>query len=203
MEKLGSVIGRPSEYSNLVAELRSYLTEARADPSLPLSILAICRSKGLSKSTLYNHQYKPEVVEILHEIRSLAKARKLAARHVDGLNDIDAGEVGLTHSEESLGFVDAGGQPAAVELELLAVRAAEVVRRAVWSMRRFMGRHRKHRYVSDLPRVVYDLDVALGELHRIRGELGSLSDEWRGGAHNDSEIVSAGNQLSLASVYEE
>lgn len=206
MEETGKVIGRPSEYLNLVDSLESYLADARVDPSLPLSISEVCRAKCLAKSTLYNHQHKPEVAEKLREIRGLAKARGLAARHVSGFRGTDASDAPPAPSEAALGVADAAGQPdsrpAAVDLELLAGRAAGMVRRAIWSMSRFVGRHRKHRYVSDLPRVVYDLDVVLRELHRIREELTTLSDEWKEGSRDDTEIVSAGDQLSLIGKYD-
>jgi hypothetical protein len=203
MENSNNVIGRPTEYPKVVAGLRRYLADARADPSLPLSILAACRATGVKKSTLYLHQDKPEVAEILHEIRILAKARKLAAQPVDTINDTDMDDVDPIRPEQTAAFADVGSQPTAVELEVLAIRSAGAIRRAVWSMSRFVGRHRKHRYVSDLPRVVYDIDMTLAELHRIREELRGLSDEWREGSHGDPETVIAGNQLSLSGIYEE
>lgn len=206
MEETGKVIGRPSEYLNLVDSLESYLADARVDPSLSLSISGVCRAKSLAKSTLYNHQHKPEVAEKLREIRVLAKARRLAARHVSGLRNADASDDSPAPSEEALGVANAAGQSdsqsAIVDLELLAGRVAGTVRRAIWSMSRFSGRHRKHRYVSDLPRVVYDLDVVLRELHRIREELSALSDEWKEGSCDDVEIVSTDDQFSLIGIYD-
>ena len=201
MENSNNVIGRPTEYPKVVAGLRRYLADARADPSLPLSILAVCRTTGVRKSTLYLHQDKPEVAEILREIRVLAKARKLAAQAVSGTNDTAVDDVDPMHSEQSAGFAGTGSQPTAVELEVLAIRSGGVVRRAVWSMSRFIGRHRKHRHVSDLPRVVYDIDMTLAELYRIREELSGLSDEWREGSHDDSEIAMADDQPSLSGIY--
>ena len=206
MEQTAKVIGRPSEYLNLVASLKSYLADARTDSSLPLSISEICRVKSLVKSTLYNHQHKPEIAEILREIRDLAKARKLAAQHVRGGGGSDALNASPTHSEIASSITDAVRQPssphAVLDMELLAGRAAGAVSRAVWSMSRFIGRHRKHRYVSDLPRVVYDLDVALGELHRIREELSTFSDEWKEVSGDNVEIANAGDQLSLIDIYD-
>jgi hypothetical protein len=75
--------------------------------------------------------------------------------------------------------------------DVIAVRAASSIKKAVWTMSRFMGRHRRHRHVSDLPRVVFDLDVAAAELHRVLKDLRPLSEEW---TRRDRECIGTEQQ---------
>src|ERR1700750_546343 len=91
MESSKTVIGRPSKYQKLVNGLTLYLTEARANPSLPLTILAISESIGVKKSTIYLYQHEPEVAKLLNSIRALAKARKIAAYDIDKITDAEVG----------------------------------------------------------------------------------------------------------------
>lgn len=73
------MIGRPSKYQKLVNGLTNYLDEARGNPALPLTILAIARAIGVMKSTIYLYQHEPEVAELLDSIRNLARARRVAS----------------------------------------------------------------------------------------------------------------------------
>ncbi len=201
MQGSKNVTGRPSKHPQLLNGLKQYLDEARSNPSLKLTVLAISRTIGVKKSTIYRHQqYNPEVAELLRSIRTLAVARKLAKLDTEEFIDSGSDESGKIFQETSLDSVhDVAGS---ISLELLTTRAARAVQIAVWSMGRFVGRHRKHRYVSDLPRVVFDLDTTLAQLHRIREDLGSLSDEWIQISQNDCEIAGAGDQLSLSYISE-
>lgn len=201
MESPKKVIGRPSKYQKLVNGLALYLTEARADPSLPLTILAISRSIGVKKSTIYLYQHEPEVAELLDNIRALAKARKIAAYDIDEISDVEVGGSDELSTGAGPDVVAVATQP--VCLDVLALRSAGAVQGAVWSMSRFVGRHRKHRHVSDLPRIVYDLDVMLAELHRSREELHGMSNEWKQHSQNDRDLAGEEGQLSLTDIYKE
>ena len=194
MQTSTGVIGRPSKHSKLINGLKQYLSDARSNPGLKLTILAISRAIGVKKSTIYLHQNDPEVAELLKNIRTLATARKLSAinRSESVYPEIDDKPyrervINLTDDDEEL-----------ISLELLAVNSASAIQKAVWSMNRFIGRHRKHRYVSDLPRAVFDLDLTLAQLYRIREELGSLSDKWIQISQSDREVVSVSDQLPLS-----
>jgi hypothetical protein len=195
------LIGRPSKHPKLVNGLKLYLAEAQANSALPLTILAICRAIGVQKSTLYLHQHEPDVAELLSSIRALAKARKVALNHADDLSDV--GDGGASNPDTAAASVIAYDANQSNDVDVLATRSAGAVQRAVWSMSRFMGRHRKHRYVSDLPRVVFDLDSTLAQLRQIREELSSLSDDWIQISQNDNEIISEGGQLSLSCILNE
>jgi len=200
METSKVAIGRPSKYTKLLIGLRSYLTDARADPSLPLTIVAISRSIGVMKSTIYQYQHDPQIAEQLGSIRTLATARKRAF-NIDDLcgAEVDDADISNTAPTEDLKVV----ATQTISLDILAIRASAAVQKSIWSMNRFLGRHRKHRHVSDLPRVVYDLDITLAELHQIRREISALSDDWRQSAQtessNDDDVR---GQLSLSSVAE-
>jgi hypothetical protein len=196
-----NVIGRPSKYHKLVDGLNLYLAQARANSALPLSILAIARVIGVKKSTIYHYQHEPKVAELLSSIRTLAAARKIAIGQLDELGDVGANGADTSGKGAISDLVDV--TPQSICLEVLAIQASSAVQKVVWSMGRFTGRHRKHRYVSDLPRIVYDLDVTLAELHRSRQELNSLSDEWRQSQLSNSEVTSGETQLSLTDIFEE
>jgi len=196
-----NMVGRPSKYHKLVDGLNLYLTEARANATLPLSIIAIARVIGVKKSTIYNYQHEPKVAKLLSNIRTLARARKIAIGQLDELGGAGANGAYTSGTEAISDLANVTTQ--SVCLEILAIQAASAVQKVVWSMSRFTGRHRKHRYVSDLPRIVYDLDVTLAELHRIRQELNSLSDEWRQSQLSNCEVTSGETQLSLTDIYEE
>lgn len=192
-------IGRPSKYQQLVSGLKLYLAEARANPTLSLSILAIVKAIDVKKSTLYNYQHEPKVAELLKCIRALSMARKIATTQLDERSEAGVSGTDTPATEASSSVVKVTTQT--VSLEILTTRAASAVQKAVWSMSRFTGRHRKHRYVSDLPRIVYDLDVTLAELNRIRHELISLSDEWRQSSLSGCEITNLETQLSFPNIY--
>ena len=191
---------RPSKYTKLVNGLKSYLTKARADPSLPLTILAISRAIGVMKSTIYLYQHDPQIAEQLSIIRTLSTARKRAC-NTDELCDVEAGDVDISNPIAIADLEDV--DTPSINLEVLAVRSAGAVQKAVWSVSRFIGHHRKHRHVSDLPRVVYDLDITLAELHRVREELSSLSNEWMQISKDNDEIVTTEDQLSLSYISKE
>jgi hypothetical protein len=195
METSKMVIGRPSKLDKLVSGLKNYVSEAQADPTLPLTILAISRTIGVKKSTIYLHQREPEVAEQLNLIRRLAIARRRATALDDAAETLDSDlhlpEADMTSEGENARLVD---------LDVLAVRAGRAVQKAVWSMNRFIGRHRKHRYMSDLPRVVYDLDMALAELRLIRGEVGTLCDDWRQIARDATADQEVAGQLILPDI---
>ncbi len=191
MQTSTSVIGRPSKHSKLVNGLKQYLSNARSNPGLKLTILAISKAIDVKKSTIYLHQDDPEVAELLNSIRALATARKLAALNRNESVDSETGE--KSFQERDVDLTDDAAE--LISLELLTVNSANAVQKAVWSMSRFIGRHRKHCYISDLPRVVFDLDVTLAQLYRIREELGGLSDEWMKISQNSGEIVVASRSV--------
>lgn len=201
MEGTKNKIGRPSKHPKLVNGLKLYLIEARADASLPLTVLAICRVIGVEKSTFYLHQHDSEVAELMNEIRALAKARKAALGHTDEFSDVR--DNGSSDSDTAAIPAPADATTDPINVEVLATRSAGAVQRAVWSMSRFMGRHRKHRYISDLPRVVFDLDSTLAQLRLIREDISSLSDEWMQISRTGSELTGVEGQLSLSYVPEE
>lgn len=195
MQNSTGVIGRPSKHSKLVNGLKQYLSDARSNPGLKLNILAISRAIGVKKSTIYLRQKNdPEVAELLNSVRALASARKLAALNRDEFVDSEVSKKSL--QERNIDLTDDAAE--LISLELLTVNSANAVQKAVWSMSRFIGRHRKHRYVSDLPRAVFDLDVTLAQLYRIREELGSLSDKWIEISQSDCDIASVSDQLTLS-----
>lgn len=200
MEQHKAVIGRPSNVEKLENGLKSYLSAARADPTLPLNIRAILRAIGERKSTLYLHQHEPKVALQLDLIRSLAIARK-KARNLDDADDAREPD-DLDQPIQSTGLPRGEEEARPIDLEVLAVRTAGAVQKAVWSMNRFIGHHRKHRHVSDLPRVVYDIDKTLAELRLVRGDLGALCDEWRQIAKDETVDHEAEGQLSLPTLRE-
>jgi dynactin complex subunit len=199
MQTSTSVIGRPSKHSKLVNGLKQYLSDARSNPGLKLTVLAISRAIGVKKSTIYLHQDDPEVAELLNSVRALATARKLAALNSDESVNSETDE--KSFQESNIGLTDDASE--LISLELLTVNSANAIQKAVWSMSRFIGRHRKHRYVSDLPRAVFDLDATLAQLYRIREELGSMSDKWIQISQSNCEIVSVSDQLTLSYASEE
>lgn len=202
MQNSKTVIGRPSKHIKLRNGLGNYLVAARTNQSLKLSILAISKAIGVKKSTIYQYQqHDPEVAELLNSIRALATARRLAALNRDEFVNFEDEEKDQTSRETSTDLKVDDGE--SISLELLTIRSANAVQTAVWSMNKFIGRHRKHQFVSDLPRVVFDLDSTVAELYRIRGELSILSDEWIHSSQNNSEIVSIGDQLSLSYMPDE
>lgn len=199
MDKSKAAIGRPSKFDKLVSGLKGYISAARADSKLPLTILAISKAIGVKKSTIYRHQHKPEVAEQLTLLRTLALARKRALTLDDGDSR------GPEDSNQLIYNIDLqpGGEDAElIDLEVLTIRASGAVQKAVWSMNRFIGRHRKHQHVSDLPRVVYDLDKSLAELRMIRGEIGTLCDDWRQAAKDETADQRLGAQLNLPNLNE-
>jgi hypothetical protein len=194
-------IGRPSKYPKLINGLKKYIVEAHSNPAMKLTILAISHTIGVKKSTIYLYQqHDPEVAELLNSIRVLAAARKLDALDKDELLDSEREDACITSQGTRLDVADNVIEP--IALDLLTERSATVVQRAVWSMSRFIGHHRKHRYLSDLPRVVFDLDSTLAQLHRIREDLSNLSDEWMQISQTNCEIANAGEQLSLSLIDE-
>lgn len=201
METSKAVIGRPSKLGKLVSGLKSYVSAAQADSTLPLTVLAISRAIGIRKSTIYLHQHEPEVAEQLNLIRRLAIARKRASSLNDAEEDRD-----VEDSDPDLlavNMISEREDARRADLDVLAVRAGRAIQKAVWSMNRFIGRHRKHRYMSDLPRVVYDLDITLAELRLIRGEVGTLCDDWRQIAKNSTADQEVTEQLILPNIAEE
>jgi hypothetical protein len=170
------ITGRPALYSKVVNGLTNYLQSARVDPSLVLSILAIARATGLKKSTIYKYKDDPEVSRLLATIRSLDKARKAARLEPDDSvsRHTELQETPQHHVDK----LDDPSNPTNISDDEIASRAAASIKKAVWTMSRFMGRHRRHRYVSDLPRVVFDLDIAAAEVHRVLKDLRPLSEEW-------------------------
>lgn len=196
-----SVIGRPSKYHKLVNGLNLYLSEARANPALSLSILAIGTAIDVKKSTIYLYQHEPEVAKLLKNIRALSTARKTAMRQLNELSSAAVGRGDVSTTTVNSELVDVATDT--VCLDVLTMQASGAVQKAVWSMSRFTGRHRKHCYVSDLPRIVYDLDVTLAELNRIRQELNGLSDEWRQSSLSGCEVTNLETQLSFPNIYKE
>lgn len=202
MESSKSILGRPSKHSKLVNGLKQYLLDARLNPTLKLNILAVSRAIGVKKSTIYLHsQHDPEVAQLLNNIRDLARARKLVVFDGDATANREPEEYDETG--EVIGSEVARDATESISLEMMATHSARAVQVAVWNMSRFIGRHRKHQYVSDLPRVVFDLDSTLAQLHRIREELGGLSDEWIKISRTDCEVADIVGQLSLSYTSEE
>lgn len=196
MESSKSVSGRPSKHSKLVNGLKQYLLDARLNPTLKLNILAVSRAIDVKKSTIYLHsQHDPEVAQLLNNIRDLARARKLADFECDAA--APPGSEEYDETGEVTGSDNASDATKSISLELLATHSARAIQVAVWSMSKFIGRHRKHRFVSDLPRIVFDLDSTLAQLHRIREELGDLSDEWIKVSQTDCDLADVGGQLNL------
>jgi hypothetical protein len=197
MQGSPNIIGRPSKRAKLVNGLKQYLRDARSNPGLKLSILAICRAIDVQKSTIYLHQNDPEVAELLKSVRALASARKLAA--IKGDDTVDSEDSEKAFRERN---IDPTNNSELISLELLTVNSASAVQKAVWCMNRFIGRHRKHLYVSDLPRIVFDLDTTLAQLHRIREDLNSISNKWLQMSLQSSEPIDADAQLSFPPTVE-
>lgn len=99
-----SVIGRPSKYHKLVNGLNRYLTEARANPALSLSILAIGTAIDVKKSTIYLYQHEPEVAKLLNNIRALSTARKTAMRQPNELSGaaVSGADISTTRANSEL-----------------------------------------------------------------------------------------------------
>jgi hypothetical protein len=195
------VIGRPAIREKVANGLRLYLQKAQADSSLVLSILAIARATGLKKSTIYRYQADPEVARLLTTIRNLDEARKAARLKLDVSPNSQVKRLG--DSRQQIGKLDDASRIREVPDEVIAERAAASVQKAIWAMSRFTGRHRRHRHVSDLPRVVFDLDVTASELYSVLSDLKPLSEEW---TRRDREYRGAEQQqprLFLNQVIEE
>lgn len=194
-------MGRPSLYVKVVNGLRLYLQEAQADPSRVLSVLAIARTTGLKRSTIYKYQADPEVARLLTAIRNLDEVRKATRLKLDEssgsqVKQREAVNRQVCKGEDSSSLID-------LPDEVIAVRAAASVQKAVWAMSRFMGRHRRHRHVSDLPRVVFDLDITAAELYRVLNDLKPLSEEWTRRDRDHSEAEQQQTSLFLKPLAEE
>ena len=170
-------VGRPDKLEALVNGLRSHLDQAYRDTSLPVEVRKIEGLIGAKKSTIYVWSKKDaRVAALLVEMRALRDARAAARQSVQ--NAIEA--AAPRKPPATMAPRNAAATSALPKLDLVRIseQYEQVKDKAVWVMQRFAGRHRMHGHVSDLPRVAYELENALSELHGVLNQVKSLSDAW-------------------------
>jgi len=152
------------------ARLEHLLRDVAADPSrAPRSLADLARRMEVDPATLWRHRRGSDTVDALAEqLVRVGRSGRLPSQRSDGME-------GLELSQE---IEPAQAQPTGVPLHVMRDQAARHLRAARWALKAFVGRERHQRDLSDLPRALHDLDLALSKAGRAAAELRPLASEW-------------------------